>query len=251
VLRIKRLKLDNGTQSYLHRKQAEANQMHGAGTLDTSKLWKSARQTKTLSKALKVLQQMMGQRQRCMYCLDSHGSDIEHFRPKAVYPKRMFNWRNLLLCCSECGRIKGDRFPLQGNKPLLIDPTKEQPWQYIDFDPMTGNLVARFDPITNEYSIKGESTVITLQLDQREALAAGYKQTFTRLSKVVQTFLNAPHHNAQQLIAELRSQDDHGLLGWVFIGTGNNVEPFRQLQQLHIAMWTACNSALRKLEISG
>lgn len=96
--RIKRLKLDNRTQSYLHRKQVEVNQKLAAGDLDTTSLWKNARQTNTLSKALSVLQ-------------------------------RMFKWRNLLLCCSECGRLKGNRFPLQGKKPLLIDPTKEQPWR--------------------------------------------------------------------------------------------------------------------------
>lgn len=241
--RIKRLKLDNRTQSYLSKKQKEANQKLAAGNLDTTSLWKNARQTKTLSKALSVLQRMMGERQRCMYCMDSHGSDIEHFRPKAVYPKRMFKWRNLLLCCSECGRLKGNRFPLQGNKPLLIDPTKEQPWRYIDFDPVTGNIVARFDPSLGDYSAKGDATVNTLQLDRREALAAGYKKTFNRLVRTVSTFLNTPDDSAD-LIAKLREEDDHGLLGWIFVGTGKQVEPFAQLRQSQPAIWTACLAAL-------
>ncbi len=248
--RIKRLTLDNRSQSYLHKKQVETNQKLAVGNLDTTKQWKSARQTKTLNKALSVLQQMMGERQRCMYCLDSHGSDIEHFRPKALYPKRMFKWRNLLLCCGECGRIKGDRFPMQGKKPLLIDPTKEQPWRYIDFDPTTGNLVSRFDLATNQFFAKGESTVNVLQLDTREALAAGYKKTFNRLAKTVATFLCTSGDSAE-LIAKLREEDDHGLLGWIFAGTGKHVAPFAQLHQSYPAIWTACFSAfINELNLS-
>ena len=73
---------------------------------------------------LTSLQTMMGERQRCMYCLDSHGSAIEHFRPKAAYPARMYHWPNLLLCCTECGRLKGNQFPLAGRQALLIDPSR-------------------------------------------------------------------------------------------------------------------------------
>jgi len=132
----------------------------------------------------------MGERERCMYCLDSHGTDIEHFWPKAPYPERMFTWSNLLLCCAECGRLKGDRFPLDVGRPMLIDPTAEEPWQYLDFDPETGNLVARFDLDADDWSAKGQKTVELLQLDRREALATGYRRTYRRLAAVVEHFLS-------------------------------------------------------------
>ena len=94
-----------------------------------------------------------GLRQRCMYCLDSHGSDIEHFRPKAPYPKSMYQWTNLLLCCTHCGRLTGNQFPLAGRSALLVDPTKENPWDSLDFDPTTGNISARFNATLNAWSV--------------------------------------------------------------------------------------------------
>jgi uncharacterized protein (TIGR02646 family) len=187
---------------------------------------------------------MMGKRERCMYCLDSHGSDIEHFRPKATFPKRMFRWRNLLLCCTECGRFKGIQFPLQGKRPLLIDPSKEEPWRYLDFDPDTGNVIARFDLQAGTYSPKGEKTEEILQLDRREALAAGYQKTYRRLCKKVQRFLDEPNLSADKLIAELQEADDHGLLGWCFFGTGQDETPFKDFEQQHPLLWQYCASEL-------
>ena len=189
---------------------------------------------------LSALRQMMGKRERCMYCLDSHGSDIEHFRPKSNYPKRMFRWRNLLLCCTECGRFKGSQFPLNGKRPLLIDPSKEEPWRYLDFDPDTGNITARFDLQNNAYFPNGEKTVEVLQLDRREALASGYKKTYRRLSKKIQRFLAEPNRPIDKLIAELQEADDHGLLGWCLIGTGQNEMPFKEFKRQHPALWLDC-----------
>jgi uncharacterized protein (TIGR02646 family) len=245
VRRITRFSLDDKTRDFLYRKQKQTHQKLAEGTLDSSVEWDNSRKTKGLKYALATLQKMMGEHQRCMYCLDSHGSDIEHFRPKSLYPKRMFKWRNFLLCCTECGRIKGNQFPLQGRKPLLIDPSKEQPWLYIDFDPETGNLVARFDPVTGDYSVKGESTVTTLKLDQREVLAVGYKKAFTRLTRKVQRFLE-DSIDANQLLLKLQEEDDHGLalLGWVFLGTGKTVDPFKQLQTFHPEVYSDLSKAM-------
>jgi uncharacterized protein (TIGR02646 family) len=184
--RVIRASLDADLQENLNRRQAEADRKHEAGALQVNDEWQTARQTAALRSILATLKRMMGERQRCMYCLDSHGTDIEHFWPKTPYPERLFLWLNLLLCCTDCGRLKGDRFPLAEGQPLLIDPTAEEPWLYLDFDPTTGNVVARFDADANDWSPKGLKTVEILQLDRRESLAVGYRKTFRRLSALVE-----------------------------------------------------------------
>lgn len=216
-----------------------------AGTLDVDGKWKAARQTKAMKTVLASLQSMMGVRQRCMYCLDSHGSDVEHFRPKSSYPKWMFKWGNLLLCCPECGRIKGSQFPFSGRRPMLIDPTKEEPWDYLDFDPITGNMTARFDLQNNVFFAKGLHTVSTLQLDRREALAAGYAHTYRKLCAVINGFLNTPGKTADDLIAALLMEDEHGLLGWFFKGAGQNEVPFSDLKTIYPQVWQACHAAVK------
>lgn len=72
-----------------------------------------------------------------------------------------------------------------------MDPTAEDPWDYLDFDPDTGSRVARFDGTSKRWSAKGEETVRLLQLDRREALAAGYRRTYLRLAKRVEGYLAA------------------------------------------------------------
>jgi uncharacterized protein (TIGR02646 family) len=246
--RVIRESLDVNVQENLQQRQAEADRKRREGTLQVHDEWQNARQNAALRSVLVTLKRMMGERERCMYCLDSHGTDIEHFWPKTPYPERLFLWPNLLLCCAECGRLKGDRFPLAEGQPLLIDPTAQEPWLYLDFDPTTGNVVARFDVDANNWSPQGLKTVEVLQLDRREALAVGYRRTFRRLSAIVQRYLGDGVPNAAGLIAALRDADDHGLLGWCFIGTGQNVPPFSALRQQQPDAWATCVAAFHPAE---
>ena len=242
--RVTRAQLEGDILGKLRQRQAKANRKRADGSLDIEQEWKAARGTRPLKTVFATLKEMMGTRERCMYCLDSHGTDIEHFWPKTPYPEKMFVWPNLLLCCTECGRLKGDRFPLAEDQPLLVDPTAEDPWLHLDFDPITGNVVARFDVRANDWSPKGLKTVEVLQLDRREALATGYRKTFLRLSALVEQSLATGKPTAADLMNALREIDDHGLLGWCFLGSGNIAKPFNTLRKHHPQIWAECVAAL-------
>lgn len=243
--RVNRDSLTDQVQGKLNHKQSEANRKREEGILQVDDEWKNARQTILLHDVLATLKSMMGERERCMYCLDSHGTDIELFWPKTPYPERMFLWPNLLLCCTECGRLKGSVFPLAEGQPLLIDPTAEEPWQYLDFDPTTGNIVARFELDRNNWSPKGLKTVEILHLDRREAVAVGYQRTYRHLSDIVERFLAEGTPAADDFFAALSVADDHGLLGWCFIGTGKSLPPFSNLCVQQPDVWKMCQAALQ------
>lgn len=243
--RVTRPALPKKAQTYLNRRQAAVHQHPGLNALEIERAWKSARQTTALGSTLKTLQQMMGARERCMYCVDSHGSDIDHFRPKARFPARTFHWSNMLLCCTECGRFKGSQFPMANRRPLLVDPTAEDPWEHLDFDPDTGNLTARFDPHANDWSVKGTKTVEVLRLDRREAMAAGYVSTYRRLTGILQSSLGEGATTAPVLLAALQDADDHGLLPWCFRGAGQAFAPFTDLRQQYPQVWADCLAAVR------
>ena len=246
--RVTRPALPRAAQTYLDNRQSSTNRDPGLGTLNIEREWKAARQTKTVGSVLQVLRQMMGPRERCMYCVDSHGSDIEHFRPKARYTGRAFQWSNMLLCCTECGRFKGSQFPLVNRRSMLIDPTAEDPWQHLDFDPDTGNLTARFDLPTNDWSARGAKTVEVLRLDRREAMAAGYVNTYRRLSGIVQAAMVQLANGSMttpELLAELRDADDHGLMAWCFNAAGQSLMPFSALHAQHPQVWADCRAAVQ------
>ena len=142
--RIHRTPLPARTLTYLGRKQQEVD-----SGIAPEAAWTGARKTKTMNGVASTLAAMSGKRQRCMFCGDSRGTDIDHFWPKSRYREHTFDWLNLLWICAGCNRQKGNQFPLDAHqRPLLIDPTAEDPWDYLLLDSHTGNITARFDPTT-------------------------------------------------------------------------------------------------------
>jgi uncharacterized protein (TIGR02646 family) len=233
---ILRIELQTDSADGLRRLQAEANGLFAANNLNSNDHWGSHRRAPLILAVLTILQTMAGERQRCMYCVDSEGADIEHFWPKTPYPQRMYVWENLLLVCTNCGRKKGAQFPLtaQGD-PLLIDPSTENPWEFLDFNPVTGNLTARYLLASGAFSAKGEATVKVLHLDRREGVAAGYRKTYGHLCQLLTEWStqNLPDDHLEQL----RRADDHGLLGWFFQGSGQDEPAFSSFRGRYPEVW--------------
>lgn len=80
-----------------------------------------------------------------MYCEDSMGTDIDHFRPKIDFPAFSFRWVNYFLACSHCNsNAKRSEFPVSADgQRELIDPVEDNPLTHLDFSPTTGLYVAR------------------------------------------------------------------------------------------------------------
>lgn len=135
-----------------------------------------------------------------------------------------------------CVRSKS-KFPFHDGQPLLIDPTDSDPWLDLDFDPRTGNVVPRFDLGRNTFTERGCATVAVLQLDRREALAAGYRRTFKKLSATVRAALDDRTISGADLLRALTEEDIHGLLGWCIAGNGQNEPPFSELKVQRPELW--------------
>jgi uncharacterized protein (TIGR02646 family) len=228
------------TLTYLARKQAEI-----VSGRDVQNLWENARRTKTMAGVARALALMSGKRQRCMFCGDSRSTDIEHFWPKSRYAARVFRWDNLLWICTGCNRLKGDRFRLdRRHRPLLIDPTAEDPWDFLYFDASTGNITAKYDPSTGRQNPKGAHTVDPTVLPLNiEAVTEGRQRTRRNLVRAVNTFIKGmaagidlPALEAE-LLEAVRDNDDYGLAHWYFQRDGREQEPFKSLQNAHPAVW--------------
>jgi 5-methylcytosine-specific restriction endonuclease McrA len=94
---------------------------------------------------------------RCMYCEDAPADEVEHHRPKDLYPELVFVWRNYLYACGPCNGPKNNRFarhrpddpavgqclaPEEGagrpactrRAPALLDPRQEDPLDFLMLD---------------------------------------------------------------------------------------------------------------------
>ncbi len=240
--RIHRRPLDQRTLSFLTRRQVRVD----AGQL-VQQAWRTARSTRALNAVRDILRAMVGIRERCFFCEDSRGSDIEHFWPKALYPQHLFSWDNLLLVCATCNRLKGTRFPLDGaGIPLLINPTADDPWVFLFLDPATGNVVARIDPQTGLPMPRGAATVDPEILPLNiEAVTEGRVRTSRRLRASLDRFLVASVSAVAEqaalaaLIQEVRDIDAQGVVSWFLLHDGRQLQPFRTMQTNHAQSWAA------------
>lgn len=119
-----------------------------------------------------LLEQMAPGVHRCMYCLDSVGTDIDHFEPKSRRPLRTFCWHNLLLACSRCNsKYKREQYPCdEFGQCLLIDPTLDDPSDHLLLLPEIGTFKAR--------TRKGRTTEQVLHLNRAE-LVEGRQLAYT------------------------------------------------------------------------
>ncbi len=133
-------------------------------------LWKRAGVRRSVHAPLRrLLEEMAPGYQRCMYCGDSQGTDIDHFEPLSRNPLRTFDWLNHLLACSTCNsNLKRDRYPVDDDgAPLLVDPTREDPFAHLLLTLALGTYVA--------LTPKGQATIDVCGLN-RPVLTQGREQ---------------------------------------------------------------------------
>lgn len=132
------------------------------------------------------------QSSKCCYCEKRQEQaayrDVEHFRPKSIYPWLTWTWENLLFACVDCNREhKRDQFPLvQGTKrlscgqsplthpaieqPLLLDPADPSvvPAEHIGFTLLKVQGRERWMPIG--LTAQGKETIKVCGLDRPSLL---------------------------------------------------------------------------------
>ena len=137
----------------------------GADSAAATSVWSSSRAAKR--EIRKLLNDMAPAIQRCMYCLDSQGTDIDHFQPKSLAPLRTFDWLNHLLACSYCNsNVKREAYPCdeESGECLLLDPSTDDPAVHLALLPASG--------VYEGLTAKGWESIAVFDLN-REVLKRG------------------------------------------------------------------------------
>ncbi len=170
---MRKLRRKNLSAESLHvlDKMRELVEGHPSPPAQAKRLWDDKTNSNPRKKAFaeirKVLGEMASGLDRCMYCEDSRGSDIDHYRPKSVYPSDTFRWDNYLLLCSTCNsKYKKDEFPVgESGEPLLLNPTTDEPAHHLELYPSNGKFRGK--------TARGRVTIDLLNLngDRAEEMA--------------------------------------------------------------------------------
>jgi uncharacterized protein (TIGR02646 family) len=126
MIPIERSELDSALAARLAERSLQLASVNATPSVARQK-WRSARSER--SSLRQQLGLMAPSLQRCMYCSDNLGTDIDHFEPIIRTPLRTFDWLNHLLACSYCNsNQKRAAFPCDAaGESLLIDPTRDDP----------------------------------------------------------------------------------------------------------------------------
>ncbi|MFF5100802.1 MULTISPECIES: HNH endonuclease [Actinosynnema] len=128
-------------------------------------------------------------RNRCMYCGDNEGTDIDHYRPLALEPLLAYTWLNHLLACSRCNsHHKRERFPCDDEGlPLLLDPTVDEPADHLLLALSTGRYV--------HLTARGEVTVEVCGLN-RDLLTRGRQCAYDTMTMLLPQWLHIVQQTA-------------------------------------------------------
>jgi hypothetical protein len=151
---------------------------------EADKRYSNARKTQWFAPVVKELGRLAGPGERCMFCSGSEASDVEHYRPKAIFPELAMTWENYLWSCTPCNRGKLNRFPPDtGPGGQFVNPLYENVWDFFFIDAF-GILTPRFDRAANAPNGRAVTTRDFLSLN-RDAVQVSRQQRIKNLKEAV------------------------------------------------------------------
>ncbi|MEV5501667.1 HNH endonuclease [Nonomuraea fuscirosea] len=180
MIRVHRTNLDAELALKLL-ERTEPLKQSGAGPGVARRSWRAASTERAQLRS--VLRRMSTAIERCMYCGDSRGTDIDHFEPIGSAPFRAFDWMNHLLACSSCNsNAKRDQYPVDNlGRSLLVDPSVDDPFDHLRLILTTG---------TYRWSTpKGQATIEVFQLNRAD-LRRGRELAFPRCQAMLRDYLH-------------------------------------------------------------
>jgi uncharacterized protein (TIGR02646 family) len=185
---------------------------------------RNRRDNHVFSSVRECLDQMCRGPRRCMYCEDSLADEVEHFRPKDLYPEFVFAWENYLYACGPCNGPKNNQFaifstatgapvelrrlrgePIQEPEPgdpLLIDPRHEDPLTLLRLDLRDTFLFQEVHPDgTNEHT-RARYTIQVLHLNDREYLRVAREIAYMECYGILHLYVSEKGARRPQVILD-------------------------------------------------
>jgi 5-methylcytosine-specific restriction endonuclease McrA len=204
MLQLPETHLDQKWQTYLNTWQQEINAIASySEKVEQAKVkYESKIKTITFKNIRGTLEIMCSGNRRCCYCEDSCADEVEHIRPKSLYPELVFIWENYLYSCGLCNPKKNNNYaviignkiqpitrkkndpivPPPVGKGVFINPRIENPLDFLELDlgdDLDGTFFFQPRYHLSEDSIdyqRAKYTIDTLALNDRDYLCRGRRQ---------------------------------------------------------------------------
>ncbi|MER9241252.1 hypothetical protein [Mesorhizobium sp. M0633] len=147
--------------------------------------------------------------------------EVDHYRPKKIYPWLAFEWKNFRLCGGKPNRKKLDKFPLENEasrastwavscnaeRPLLLDPTVLSDPDLLTFSdqgepvcskPDDSSAVSRVNSTVPTYGLDSE-----ILCDERRAKWRKCTEKLTKLQAIVEDKRHQENSDAADFSSDL------------------------------------------------
>ncbi len=204
MIRLNVLPLDSRSTGYLQRWQKEIDDLPAyADRVAAGKTKFSSRNRNdnaTFRHVKEVLTRMCQGARRCGYCEDSVADEVEHIRPKDLYPEAVFSWDNYLYACGPCNGPKNNKFAVIAGQPevlvdvtradgapvaapqagamALIDPRTEDPLHFLFLDLLNTFAFTPCIGLTEIEALRAGYTIEVLRLNARDYLVEARRTAF-------------------------------------------------------------------------
>jgi hypothetical protein len=199
--------------------------------------WKSFRSSVAGKAIVDVLASMAGATERCYYCGDSRGADVDHFVPIDQNWSEAFTWSNLQLVCPPCNRQKNALPTVVAGVRTVIDPCREEPWDHVVLIVETGIVTARTFG-DGSVDVLGGRTVSRFKGLNLEAVVERRRRSIRRIVAAAERVLveGDTIPNRRDLLWAA-SDDTFGIAIWFAAREGSEHPAFSALRQSHRALW--------------
>lgn len=226
MIKLNDLSLDATHLEFLSTKQNDIDSLmtYQEKVKEAPTFWtKASKTTKAFIEVKRLLTAMCSGHSRCMFCEDSHSNEIEHFKPKSIYPEHTFDWGNFLYACGICNGGKSNKFavfstdndtfeyvtpphhkkrPVDYVKippplgiPVLINPRKIDPFGYLLMDLQDFRFVPlATDENSKEYQI-ADFTINTVLNLNRPLLPEARKTAFKNFRAILSEYESNKRRN--------------------------------------------------------
>ena len=79
----------------------------------------------------------------CAYCECACRGQVDHFQPKSIFPRLVYDWANWFLACNDCNHAKGNKWPPVGYVNPCATWISDRPENLFDFDTLTGEIIPK------------------------------------------------------------------------------------------------------------
>ncbi|WP_187484929.1 HNH endonuclease family protein [Pantoea agglomerans] len=199
------------TETHLNSKQQEINNevSYSDKVTKADSLWKS-KSKKHFDDVRVVLDKMCVGSRRCNYCEDSVADEVEHIKPKSIYPSDCFKSENYLYSCGPCNGPKNNKYaifdqhnnvidvsrkkggaviPPQNGHGVFINPRIENPLDFIILELNTFFFVPYPGKSPLE-TARATYTIETLELNTRDYLVNAREHAFHSYKDSLENYVN-------------------------------------------------------------